>query len=49
MRSRVATARPDLAAPVGALAARYARLRFGPVAGREEIMALEREVRQLAL
>ena len=29
---RIAAARPDLAAPVAALAARYARLRFGPAA-----------------
>jgi transglutaminase-like putative cysteine protease len=46
---RVGIARPDLAAPVAALAARYARLRFGPVAGRDEVLALEREVRLLVL
>jgi len=46
---RVAATRPDLAARVDALAARYSRLRFGPGAGREEIAAFEREVRRLAV
>ena len=46
---RIAAARPDLAAQVAALAARYCRLRFGPVAAGDELAALEREVRQLAV
>ena len=45
---RVGIARPDLAAAVGALAQRYARLRFGPAAPPADVAALEREVRQLA-
>ncbi len=46
---RIALARPDLAANVEALAARYARLRFGPAANQEDIARFEREVRQLAV
>jgi protein-glutamine gamma-glutamyltransferase len=46
---RVAKARPDLAAPVAALAANYARLRFGPAADHAAVSALEREVRSLAV
>ncbi len=37
---RVAAARPDLAAPVKALAAHYARLRFGPAANAAEVTSL---------
>jgi transglutaminase-like putative cysteine protease len=44
---RVAVARPDLAGRVTAIALRYARLRFGPVADADEVSALEREVRTL--
>ena len=39
---------PDLAPGVHAIAARYARLRFGPEAPREEIDSLEQDVRRLA-
>jgi transglutaminase-like putative cysteine protease len=46
---RIAAARPDLAAPVKALAVRYARLRFGPAANAAEVASLEREVRRLAV
>jgi len=45
--ARVAAARPDLAAPVREIALRYARLRYG-VAAREDLDALERDVRRLA-
>jgi transglutaminase-like putative cysteine protease len=46
---RLGEQRPDLAARVDALAALYARLRFGPHASHQEITALEREVRDLAV
>jgi protein-glutamine gamma-glutamyltransferase len=46
---RVARARPDLAAHVSALAASYARLRFGPTAGHAQVLELERAVRRLAV
>ena len=46
---RVADARPDLAAPVTALALHYARLRFGPAGDAAEVATLEREVRSLAV
>jgi transglutaminase-like putative cysteine protease len=46
---RVADRRPDLADRIYALAALYTRLRFGPVASHEEIVALEREVSRLAV
>jgi transglutaminase-like putative cysteine protease len=45
--ARIAAARPDLAAPVQAIARRYARLRYG-VAAREDLEELERDVRRLA-
>ena len=44
---RVGDQRPDLAAGVIALATRYARLRFGPVASVHDIAELEREVSRL--
>jgi transglutaminase-like putative cysteine protease len=46
---RIGVARPDLATPVAALAARYARLRFGPSALHADVIELEREVRELAV
>jgi hypothetical protein len=46
---RIARQRPDLADRVNALAALYARLRFGPDASHQEVAALEREVRSLAV
>ena len=46
---RVGAERPDLSAPVTALALRYARLRFGPAANDADIGVFEREVRQLAV
>jgi protein-glutamine gamma-glutamyltransferase len=46
---RVGNTRPDLAARVAALAARYAQLRFGPSADHAAVSALEREVRNLAV
>jgi hypothetical protein len=46
---RIAAARPDLAAPVKALAAQYARLRFGPAANAGDVASLERDVRRLAV
>ena len=46
---RVADARPDLAAPVTALALHYARLRFGPAGDAAEVATLERAVRSLAV
>ena len=45
--TRIAAARPDLAAPVQAIALRYARLRFG-IAARADLEELERDVRRLA-
>jgi transglutaminase-like putative cysteine protease len=45
--TRIAVARPDLAAPVHAIAQRYATLRFGRAA-RGELEELERDVRRLA-
>ena len=46
---RVGALRPELKSRVEALAARYARLRFGVPVEREEIARFEREVRQLAV
>ncbi|HEV7608613.1 MAG TPA: DUF3488 and transglutaminase-like domain-containing protein [Steroidobacteraceae bacterium] len=46
---RVSERRPDLAERVNALAALYARLRFGPVASLQDVAALEHEVRNLTL
>jgi len=46
---RLGVQRPDLAASVGALATRYARLRFGPEASNQDIAELERDVRRLAV
>ncbi len=45
--ARVSATRPDLAAPVQAIAQRYARLRYGN-AEREDLAQLERDVRRLA-
>jgi transglutaminase-like putative cysteine protease len=44
---RVGALRPELAASVGELAARYARLRFGPAANNDEVAAFERDVRRM--
>jgi transglutaminase-like putative cysteine protease len=46
---RVGERRPDLAERVQTLAAQYARLRFGPVASHQDVVALEREVSRLAV
>ena len=46
---RVGALRPELRSRVEALAARYARLRFGVPADRDEIAQFEREVSQLAV
>jgi protein-glutamine gamma-glutamyltransferase len=48
--ARIAAARPDLAAPVQAIAWRYARLRYGASGGaaRADLEELERDVRRLA-
>ena len=46
---QVAAARPDLAAPVKALALQYARLRFGPAANAADVASLERDVRRLSV
>jgi len=46
---RISAARPDVAADIEALAARYARLRFGPAANESEIVQFERDVRRLAV
>ncbi len=46
---RVATSHPHLAEGVTAVAEHYTRLRFGPPAANEDIAALEREVRRLAV
>jgi transglutaminase-like putative cysteine protease len=46
---RVSRLRPDLASQVSSLAARYARLRFGPAAAPADLVELEREVRTLAV
>ena len=46
---RISVSNPDLAESVTAVAEHYTRLRFGPPAANEEIAALEREVRQLAV
>jgi len=43
---RVGSLRPEIAATFAALAQRYARLRFGPVAAAAEIAALERDARR---
>jgi transglutaminase-like putative cysteine protease len=45
--ARISAARPDLAAPVQAIALRYARLRYG-IAARMDLEELERDVRRLA-
>jgi protein-glutamine gamma-glutamyltransferase len=47
--NRIGAVRPDLAAPVAALAARYCRLRYGPAANDADIAALEREIRHLSV
>jgi transglutaminase-like putative cysteine protease len=46
---RVGERRPDLAPAVTALAALYARLRFGPDAAHHDVVAFEREVSRLAV
>ena len=46
---RIAVSNPDLAERVTSVAEHYTRLRFGPLAANEEIAALEREVRRLAV
>lgn len=46
---RIAVSNPDLAERVTAVAEHYTRLRFGPPAANEEIAALEREVKRLAV
>jgi hypothetical protein len=46
---RIAALRPDLAPAVASLAARYAQLRFGRPAAKDEIAAFERDVRRLAV
>jgi transglutaminase-like putative cysteine protease len=46
---RVGEQRPDLAQTVDALASLYARLRFGPEASHQDLMAFEREVSRLAV
>jgi transglutaminase-like putative cysteine protease len=46
---RVGALRPELAASVAALAARYARLRFGPAAPSAEIAGFERDVSRFAV
>ncbi|HET7810020.1 MAG TPA: DUF3488 and transglutaminase-like domain-containing protein [Steroidobacteraceae bacterium] len=46
---RVGALRPELAERVAALAARYARLRFGPGAKAAEIASFERDVKLLAV
>jgi transglutaminase-like putative cysteine protease len=46
---RIAVHRPDLAARVDALASLYTRLRFGRDASHPDIVAFEREVRNLAV
>jgi transglutaminase-like putative cysteine protease len=47
--TRIASTRPDLAPAVTGIARRYAVLRFGREAANEEVEALEREVRKLAV
>jgi transglutaminase-like putative cysteine protease len=47
--TRIAAARPDLAPAVTEIARRYSALRFGRDAANEEVEALEREVRKLAV
>ncbi len=46
--ARISAARPDLAPHVNAIAARYARLRYGSVAPPGEVEDLEKDVRRLA-
>ncbi|MDF3022530.1 MAG: transglutaminase domain protein, partial [Steroidobacteraceae bacterium] len=46
---RIAVSNPDLAERVTSVAEHYTRLRFGPQAANEEIAALEREVKRLAV
>jgi transglutaminase-like putative cysteine protease len=46
---RVGAHRPDLAPRIEALASLYARLRFGREASHQDVAALEREVRNLAV
>jgi transglutaminase-like putative cysteine protease len=47
--TRIAAARPDLAPAVTDIARRYSALRFGHAAANEDVEALEREVRKLAV
>jgi transglutaminase-like putative cysteine protease len=47
--TRIAKARPDLAPAVTEIARRYSALRFGRDAANDEVEALEREVRKLAV
>jgi transglutaminase-like putative cysteine protease len=47
--ARIASARPDLAPAVTEIARRYSALRFGRDAANEDVEALEREVRKLAV
>jgi transglutaminase-like putative cysteine protease len=47
--TRIAAARPDLAPAVMEIARRYSALRFGREAANEDVEALEREVRKLAV
>jgi transglutaminase-like putative cysteine protease len=47
--TRIAAARPDLAPAVTEIARRYSALRFGREAANEDVEALEREVRKLAV
>jgi hypothetical protein len=47
--TRIAAARPDLAPAVTEIARRYSALRFGRAAANEEVEALERDVRKLAV
>jgi transglutaminase-like putative cysteine protease len=46
---RISAQHPHLADGITAVATRYVRLRYGPEAANEDITALEREVRQLAV
>ncbi|HUQ12626.1 MAG TPA: transglutaminase domain-containing protein, partial [Steroidobacteraceae bacterium] len=46
---RISALHPHLASGITAVATRYVRLRYGPESADEDIAALEREVRQLAV
>ncbi len=46
---RISAQHPHLATAINSVAARYVRLRFGPGAANEDIVALEREVKRLAV